>query len=144
MGDHHHHHDGKHAVHLALVQRLRTQAAEIDRLTTGVDEEALATRTLPDKWSMKELVCHFRRMETIFTERFSRMLTEDTTIVPYDDPDRDPDFIALTRRPAAEVLAEYLQRARDALPPARGPHARRMAPQGQASAVCALRSALRR
>ncbi len=108
MGDHLHHHEGKHAVHLALVQRLRSQAAEIDRLTKGLDEDALATRTLPDKWSMKELLCHFRRMETIFTERFSRMLTEDTTIVPYDDPDGDPEFIALTRRPAADVLAEFL------------------------------------
>jgi hypothetical protein len=39
-------------------------------------------------------------METVFAERFSRMLTEESTIVPYDDPDHDPVFVALTERPA--------------------------------------------
>jgi hypothetical protein len=113
---HHHHHDSddKHAVHLALVQRLRTQAAEVARLAAGLDETALAATSVPGKWSMKELICHFRRMETIFGDRFRRMLTEETTIVPYDNPDADEEFLALTRRPAADVLAEYL-RERDAL-----------------------------
>ena len=105
---HHHDHGDKHAVHLALVQRLRAQAAEVRRLAAGLDEAALATRSVPDKWSMKELICHFRRMETIFGERFRRMLTEETTIVPYDNPDGDEVFVALTKRPTAEVLAEYL------------------------------------
>src|SRR5688572_29457520 len=104
MGEHHHH-EGKHAVHLALVARLRAQAAEVERLTTGLDESALAKRTIPDKWSLKELVCHFRRMETIFADRFNRMLTADAIIVPYDDPDADPVFVALTKRPTAEVIA---------------------------------------
>lgn len=114
-----HHHDevrsvrlqpdhGKHAVHLALVQRLRTQATEVQRLAAGLDETALATNSVPGKWSMKELICHFRRMETIFGERFDRMLTEETTIVPYDNPDRDEIFIALTKQPTAAVLAGYL------------------------------------
>lgn len=109
MSGHHDHAKGdKHAVHLALVQRLRTQAAEVQRLAAGLDESALATRSVPDKWSMKELICHFRRMETIFADRFQRMLTEDTTILPYDNPDGDPEFIAMTKRPAADVLEEYL------------------------------------
>lgn len=114
-----HHHDdvrsvrlepdhGKHAVHLALVQRLRTQAADVQRLAAGLDETALATNNVPGKWSMKELICHFRRMETIFAERIHRMLTEETIIVPYDNPDGDEIFIALARVPAADVLAEYL------------------------------------
>jgi hypothetical protein len=113
MGEHQHH-EGKHAVHLALVRRLRDQAGEIARLTSGLDEASLATRTVPDKWSLKELVCHFRRMETIFADRFDQMLTQEATIVPYDDPDADPAFIALTARPTAEVIAEFLSE-RDAL-----------------------------
>jgi DinB superfamily len=109
MSDHHDHAKGdKHAVHLVLVQRLRAQAAEVRRLAAGLDESALATRSVPGKWSMHELICHFRRMESIFGERFSRVLTEEATIVPYDNPDGDEAFIALTRRPASEVLAEYL------------------------------------
>jgi hypothetical protein len=106
MGDHQHH--DKHAMHLALVHRLRSQTADVQRLASGLDEAALATRSLPGKWSMKELICHFRRMETIFTDRITRMLTEEATIVPYDDPDGDEAFIALTKRPATEVLAEYV------------------------------------
>ena len=113
MGEHHHH-DDKHAVHLALVTRLRAQAAEIRRLTSGLDEAVLARRTVPDKWSLKELVCHFRRMESVFTERFTQMLIEDAVIVPYDDPDGDPVFIALTKRPTSDVLAEFFAE-RDAL-----------------------------
>ena len=61
------------------------------------------------KWSLKELVCHFRRMESIFGERFRAMLSdENTVIVPYDDPDGDEVFVELTRRPTEEVVAEYL------------------------------------
>jgi len=104
----HHHHEGKHAVHLALVQRLRAQAADIERLTSGLGEDELARRSVPDKWSMKELICHFRRMETVFADRFGQMLAEEATIVPYDDPDNDPAFVALTGRPTADVLAEFL------------------------------------
>ena len=79
------HSGDKHAVHLALVQRLRAQAGEVQRLAAGLDEETLATRGVPGKWSMKELICHCRRMESIFGERLNRMLTEETTIVPYDE-----------------------------------------------------------
>ena len=109
MSDHHHHGSAdKHAVHLALVERLRAQAAEVKRLAAGLDESSLSTRSVAGKWSMQELICHLRRMETIFGDRFGRMLTEETTIVPYDNPDSDEVFIALTKRPTADVLAEYL------------------------------------
>ena len=110
MEEHHAGHKGgdKHAVHLALVQRLRAQAAEVQRLAAGLDEETLATRGVPGKWSMKELVCHCRRMESVFGERINRMLAEETTIVPYDNPDADEVFVALTNQPTVDVLAEYL------------------------------------
>ena len=49
------------------------EAAEVARLAAGLDEAMLATRSVSDKWSMKELICHFRRMEAIFGERFHRL-----------------------------------------------------------------------
>ena len=130
MTDAHHHdhanggkHD-KHAVHLALVERLRRQAAEVRRLTSGLSEDALAAQTVPGKWSLKQLVCHFRRMEEIFADRFNRILTEDSAaIVPYNNPDADPRFIELTKAPTDKVLADYLSerealcRRLEALPP---------------------------
>lgn len=117
--DHHHNRDAgsheKHVVHLALVERLRRQAAEVRRLTAGLDEATLATPTVAGKWSLKELVCHFDRMEHIFAERFRRMLNEDTpSIVPYDNPDADDEFVKLTKQATDEVLADYL-REREAL-----------------------------
>jgi len=110
MADHDHHaHGDKHAVHLALVQRLRAQAREVGRLTAGLDEASLAARSAPDKWSLKELVCHLRRMESVFGDRFSGMLAnEHFVITPYLDPDGDEEFLGLTGRPAADVLSEFL------------------------------------
>jgi hypothetical protein len=109
MADHDHKHGDRHAVHLALVQRLRAQAADVRRLTQGLDDVTLATRSMPGKWSLKELVCHCRRMETIFGGRFRGMLdSESTVITPYNDPDGDEIFVALTQRPTEDVLAEYL------------------------------------
>ena len=108
MHDHDDARHGKHAVHLALVARLRAQADDVRRLTAGLDEASLATRSVPDKWSLKELVCHFHRMETVFADRFSRMLGEENVvIVPYS-PDGDETFVELNERPTSEVLSEYL------------------------------------
>ncbi len=105
---HPHAHGDKHAVHLKLVDRLRRQAAEVRRLTRGVDESALATQTVPGKWSPKELVCHFRRMEQIFGDRFNRLLTEDNPpVVPYN-PEGDEAFTALTQQTTESVLEDYL------------------------------------
>ncbi len=104
----------RHAVHLALISRLRAQAADIRRLAGGLDEAALATRTIPDKWSLKELVCHCRRMEDVFGDRFARILAEDTpAIAPYS-PDDDETFAALCSESAASLLDGYLAR-REAL-----------------------------
>ncbi len=109
MGEHDHDHRDKHATHLALVQRLRWQATDVGRLIAGVDEAALAARTAPGRWSPKELLCHFRRMESVFGERLHRMLTDDNAvIVPYNNPDADEGFLELTQRPAQQVLSEYL------------------------------------
>ena len=45
-------------LHAKLAARLRDQAHDIRRLVAGLDEEALARRPIPDKWSLKEVVAH--------------------------------------------------------------------------------------
>ena len=52
------------AAHRRLVERLRRQGAEIVELTRELDDEALSRRPVPDKWSLKELVCHFLKGAT--------------------------------------------------------------------------------
>jgi DinB family protein len=108
-GHHHSHsHSDRHAVHLKLVDRLRRQAAEIRRLTVGLDESQLSTPTVPGKWSLKELVCHFRRMEQVFGDRFNRLITENNPeVVPYD-PDGDKVFDELTKLTTEAVLDDFL------------------------------------
>jgi hypothetical protein len=53
-------------------------------------------------------------MEDVFADRIHRMLTEETTIVPYDNPDEDEDCLALMRKPTSEILDEFF-RQREAL-----------------------------
>ncbi len=55
------HHD-KHAVHGGITARLRQQADDVRRLTSRLDEEQLAARTVAGKWSLKELTCHVWRV----------------------------------------------------------------------------------
>jgi hypothetical protein len=107
-------HTDKHAVHLKLVDRLRRQAAEICRLTRGLNEQQLATPTVPGKWSLKDLVCHFRRMEQVFGDRFDKVLTTDNPLIQPYSPDGDEAFTALQARSTEEVLEDFL-REREAL-----------------------------
>jgi hypothetical protein len=121
---HSHTYTDKHTVHLKLVDRLRRQAAEVCRLTRGLDETRLSTPTVPGKWSLKELVCHLRRMEQVFGERFDQLLTADNPAIEPYSPDGDASFLALQAHSTEEVLDDYLRerealcRRLEALPPA--------------------------
>jgi hypothetical protein len=115
MTGHHDHghgdkHSEKHAVHLELIDRLRRQASDVRRLTSGIPEDKLTTPTVSGKWSLKELACHFRRMEEVWAERLHRIMTEaDAQMVPYDNPDTDPRFVELKKAPTDQIVADYLR-----------------------------------
>jgi len=94
--------------HFALVTRLRIHADDVRRLTKGLDEAALARRAVPDKWSLKELVCHVWRIQDLFEQRVEAMLTTDNpAISPYDDPDQDAEFLRRVDMPASESLSAF-------------------------------------
>jgi hypothetical protein len=105
--DHHGTHD-KHEAHSRLVGRLRALASDVERLTRGLDEEALATRTVPDKWSLKELVVHLWRVQQVFEGRIDAVLTEDTPAIRGYTPDGDERFDAMRTRAGAELIAGFL------------------------------------
>jgi hypothetical protein len=69
------------AAHARVVQRLRDQADDVRRLVAGLDEESLSKRTIPEKWSLKELVCHVLKVQQVFSERLERMLAEENPSV---------------------------------------------------------------
>jgi hypothetical protein len=64
--------------HRRLIRRLETQAADVERLTRGLDEGALSRRVDPEKWSLKELVAHLAIIQKLFRGRAERMLREDS------------------------------------------------------------------
>ena len=110
MSDHAHPSNGhdKHAAHRRLVDQLSRQGAEIERLTRGLDDAQLSERTVPDKWSVKELVCHLWRVQRLFDERIEAMLArEDPVFLPYP-PDNDTDFQKLVAHDGTETRDAFL------------------------------------
>ncbi|HVC21732.1 MAG TPA: DinB family protein [Vicinamibacterales bacterium] len=101
-----HDHD-RHAAHARLIARLRQQADEVRRMTSGLDERALATRTVAGKWSLKELAAHLARVQQVFGRRIEAMLEHDNPAVAGYEPEGDREFDSLVARPAAEVLQAF-------------------------------------
>jgi DinB superfamily len=100
----------KHAVHARIVQRLEAQARDVTRMVAGLSEEELARRTVPEKWSVKELLCHLDRIHEVFDQRVDAMLEQDNPKVASYEPDGDPAFDARVRRSTADTLAAFLAR----------------------------------
>lgn len=106
----HHTHSDKHEAHRRLVARLRQQAEDVNRITAGLDEASLAQRTIPDKWSLKELVCHLHRLQQVFEGRVDSMLAQENPEIARYDPDGDAEFEKLVSQPGKNTLAAFLER----------------------------------
>jgi len=103
-----HQHSDKHEAHRNLVGRLREMTGDVKRITAGLDEASLAKRTVADKWSLKELLCHLERMQEVFDARIEAMLSRDNPAVAKYEPDDDPEFDKMLAKPGAETLAAFL------------------------------------
>ena len=105
----HAHHQDKHDAHRRLVERLRQQARDVHRLASGLEEQQIAQRTVPEKWSVKELVCHLRRVQNVFEERMEAMLAEDNPALASYEPEGDSEFDKLAAEPGERALAGFLE-----------------------------------
>jgi len=105
----HHTHSDKHETHRRLIARLRQQADDITRIAAGLDEASLAKRTIPDKWSLKELLCHLHRVQQVFESRIASMLAQDNPAITVYSPDDDAEFEKMLSRPAKDALAAFLE-----------------------------------
>jgi hypothetical protein len=100
--------DGPDVQHARLAARLRDQANDVRRLTSGLDEEALALHPIPEKWSLKELVAHLWRVQEVFESRIEAMLTRNKpALAPYG-PDGDLEFEAKLASTCEDLLAGFL------------------------------------
>jgi len=98
----------KQRAHHRIADRLRQQAEDVKRLTSDLEDEALAKRTIPEKWSLKELVCHLLRVQQVFEKRLDALLAkEDPEIVSYE-PEGDSEFPGVVALPLEKSLAEFL------------------------------------
>src|SRR3989442_13415015 len=69
-----------------LVWNLKSFPNELDDLLKDIDEETLRWRPIPNKWSIKEIMCHLRDMERLaYFARYRRMLTENKPLLPNVD-----------------------------------------------------------
>lgn len=87
-----------------LLARLRDQARDVYRLASGLNETLLAQRLEAGQWSLKELVCHLRRVQQVFLSRIEAMLEEDNPEIAVYEPDGDEEFERLRSRPMMEIL----------------------------------------
>jgi hypothetical protein len=72
-----------------IIWNLRSLPNELDDLLNGLDEETLRWRPIPNKWSIKEIMCHLRDMEReAYLARYTKILTEENPALPNVDQDR--------------------------------------------------------
>jgi hypothetical protein len=80
-----------------LLCNLKSLPNELDDLLKDLDEETLRWRPIPNKWSIKEIMCHLRDMEKLaYLARYQRILSEDNPTLPNVDQDRlaaETDYI---------------------------------------------------
>jgi hypothetical protein len=80
-----------------LLWNLRSLPNELDDLLAGLTDDELRWRPIPNKWSIKEIMCHLRDMERwAYLERYRRMLSEDNPGLANVDQDRlaqESDYI---------------------------------------------------
>ena len=93
-----------------LLCNLKSLPNELDDLLKDLDEETLRWRPIPNKWSIKEIMCHLRDMERLaYLERYRRILTEDSPHLANVDQDRiafESDYI---NQDAQSALKEFAQ-----------------------------------
>ncbi|HEY1207105.1 MAG: DinB family protein [Bryobacteraceae bacterium] len=99
---------GADGLHARLAARLRDQAHDIQRLTSGLDEETLSRRPTPEKWSLKELVAHLWRVQEVFESRIEAMLTQTKPALASYDPAGDVQFEAKLSSAWEDLLAGFL------------------------------------
>ena len=91
-----------------MLWNLRSLPNELGDLLTELDEETLRWRPVPDKWSIKEIMCHLRDMESdAYLARYRKILAEDNPALPNVDQDRlalERDYI---NQDTMGALAEF-------------------------------------
>jgi hypothetical protein len=91
-----------------LLWNLRSLPNELIDLVDELDEETLRWRPIPNKWSVKEALCHLRDVEReLFLPRYNAMLTEADPVLVSIDQDRIAFERDYFNQDAQTALAEF-------------------------------------
>lgn len=71
-----------------LLWNLRSLPNELADLIGDFDDATLRWRPIPNKWSVKEILCHLRDLEEVYLARYKLMLSEHNPLLPAVDQDR--------------------------------------------------------
>ncbi len=93
-----------HETHRKVIDRLRSQAEEVRRLCADLDEETISRRSIPEKWSVKEVLAHVGRVQEVFERRLGAILEKEGAAISSYEPEEDPEFPEIAKKPAAELL----------------------------------------
>jgi hypothetical protein len=101
-----------------LAQRLARMERTLDDLTAaihGVSEAVLSRRPDDKNWAAKEIVCHLRATEEVYTVRAQTALAVENPTFLSSDPDRWATERQYLRNDAAEALAAFRSRRQEAV-----------------------------
>ncbi len=94
-----------------IVWNLKSLPNELEDLLSGIDDDTFRWKPIPNKWSLKEIMCHLRDMEEMaYLNRYQRILAEDTPQLPNIDQDRlayERDYINQDARAALEDFKRF-------------------------------------
>lgn len=88
----------KHVMDLPLMEALKSSQQSLQKLLLSIEEQKGDFRYAPEKWSIKELVCHMMDAERIFCYRALRFARNDkTSLHGFDENTYAPEANAHAR-----------------------------------------------
>ncbi len=91
-----------------LLNNLRSLPNELADLLGDLDEEMLRWRPIPNKWTIKELICHLRDMEKLaYLARYHRIIAEYNPYLENIDQNRVADDGDYLNQNAAAAFQEF-------------------------------------
>jgi hypothetical protein len=96
-------------LHRELIARVRQSAGDVRRFTAGIDDRGLQTRTVPDAWSLIELIIHLQRVHQLFESRIDSMLMSECPAFNAYAPENDAQFAEIVAgRPGRAAVDAHL------------------------------------
>lgn len=92
------------------LSRLKTQHEVIEVLISGLSENELRSRPIPDKWSAFENIAHLTCYQPRVIDRTKRIFEEDNPTFPAYIPEEDPEFPEFLAKTVDQLLTHLKEK----------------------------------